>query len=58
MTTFGPPDSKSDDDVLEGIAFWDAKAAQHDSDGEPDAAAQCREEAAKYRAEAIKRGIL
>lgn len=56
--TFGNPETKSDEDVLEGISFWEAKEREYVAAKEQDAVAQCRDEAEKYRAEARKRGLI
>jgi hypothetical protein len=58
MTTFGTAENKSDDDLLEGIAFWESKESEFIAAREPDGAAQAREAAEQHRAEARRRGLV
>lgn len=54
----GSPEDASDDEVLEAIEFWEAKRRGFVAAKEPDAVAQAREAAEKFRAEAVKRGLI
>lgn len=58
MATFGTPDSKSDDEVLDTLALWERREKDFVRDGEPDLASQARNAAAEYRAEAEKRALI
>ncbi|WP_156910494.1 hypothetical protein [Nocardia mangyaensis] len=54
----GKPDTKEDDDVLQHIPYFESKEAEFNREGDPEAAAQCREAAEEYRAEAKRRGLI
>lgn len=56
--SFGKPETKEDDDVLQHINYYKAKARGYDEQGEHEAAAEIRAMAAEYQAEAERRGLL
>ncbi|WP_067460271.1 hypothetical protein [Nocardia alba] len=54
----GRPETKEDDDVLQHISFYKARARMYDQQGEHEVAAKVRAKAEEYRAEAERRGLL
>ncbi|MEV0343998.1 hypothetical protein AB0H49_33815 [Nocardia sp. NPDC050713] len=55
---FGSAADQTDDELLEGIKFWEARARTFASKRERTAAAEARERTEQLQAEAKARGLL
>ncbi|MEV0543796.1 hypothetical protein [Nocardia salmonicida] len=56
--TYGSPESKTDEELIEGLRFWRRKLQEYIATGEPDYVMKGREAVAEFEAEAERRGLL
>ncbi|MEU8899929.1 hypothetical protein [Nocardia sp. NPDC048505] len=55
---FGPPESQSDEELLQHLAFWRRKVQEYLRTGQQDNMSQGRRQEEIYKAEAIRRGLI